>query len=304
MVEDEQSHSSEHGAPYLTRQRDGPERLTYGRKSWGWVLGRQPQKHHCGVPAWKVRGKFNTKPIAVQWKDGVVERWCSKREGVVKESVQYGFNSYLLSNYVRLDQPEELFVGNSQLCILGYGIVMLRITGELFQVNNVASRTSIPTLPRSTSSFKRDTIGILLQERYSSKTIICFTKRVHRQPVLEYNELPKSSFAASSSPRTLQSAEASLWHNRLGHLNADALQHAVENTMQIGANLPPDLGQKLGTPQPSFTTDRSSNPLTKKPRSISFINGSSTKRRIQDTFRVTSSQIPLSSKHMAVKPTL
>jgi hypothetical protein len=54
--------------------------------------------------------------------------------------------------------------------------------------------------------------------------------------VIEFNEINDeqpnaTAFTSSRQPRPEASADAMLWHQRLGHLDADALEHLVEQTI-------------------------------------------------------------------------
>jgi hypothetical protein len=62
---------------------------------------------------------------------------------------------------------------------------------------------------------------------------IFYTKRYFRQPVIEFNAIKEpigTFFKASREPRPQQTADANLWHQRLGHLNPASLEHLVEET--------------------------------------------------------------------------
>jgi len=141
------------------------------------------------------------------------------------------------SSYQPCRQSEIIYAGDGQLEILGYGRVLLRIgENSLFQLNNVAY---IPAFHTNVAS-----LDLFLDKGYNwnpatgaitkDSSTICYTKRIYRQPVIEYNEVdqskPTAVFLSSSEPRPEQSGEATLWHQRLGHLNAAALEHLVEHT--------------------------------------------------------------------------
>lgn len=158
-----------------------------------------------------------------------------------------------LINYKPSSSPGGIFAGGHILEILGYGQVHLRIRGGLFQLNDVAY---IPDFHTSVAS-----LDLLLEKGFNWNPAtgaifkgietICHTRRIHRQRVIEFNQVDSiapaivtgprapqtalgataaTAFSSSSEPRPPQTAEAALWHQRLGHLNADALEHLVENT--------------------------------------------------------------------------
>ncbi|KAI8416924.1 hypothetical protein FOFC_03237 [Fusarium oxysporum] len=64
--------------------------------------------------------------------------------------------------------------------------------------------------------------------------IVFHTKRINRQPVIEFNPVrpqqAPSAFSSSSEPRPEQVQEATRWHQRLGHLNPEALEQPVRHT--------------------------------------------------------------------------
>ncbi|KAI8416768.1 hypothetical protein FOFC_03081 [Fusarium oxysporum] len=64
--------------------------------------------------------------------------------------------------------------------------------------------------------------------------IVFHTKRINRQPVIEFNPVrpqqAPSAFSSSSEPRPEQVQEATRWHQRLGHLNPEALEQLVRHT--------------------------------------------------------------------------
>ncbi|KAI8416050.1 hypothetical protein FOFC_02359 [Fusarium oxysporum] len=64
--------------------------------------------------------------------------------------------------------------------------------------------------------------------------IVFHTKRINRQPVIEFNPVrpqqAPSAFSSSSEPRPEQVQEATRWHQRLGHLNPEALEQLVRYT--------------------------------------------------------------------------
>ncbi|XP_044715238.1 GAG-pre-integrase domain-containing protein [Hirsutella rhossiliensis] len=140
-------------------------------------------------------------------------------------------------DYTALAEPEELFAGDSQLQILGYGTVRMKLEeGGLFQLNEVAFvpkfHTNIASLDRFLA--KGYNWNPLSGRVSKDDQIIFHTKRRFRQPVIEFNPIKEdshaSNFTSSSAPRAVKTADATLWHKRLGHLNAQALEHLVENT--------------------------------------------------------------------------
>ncbi|RKL09675.1 hypothetical protein BFJ70_g16651 [Fusarium oxysporum] len=102
------------------------------------------------------------------------------------------------------------------------------------------------------------TLDLMLEEGYNwnpatgsvfkGTTTLFYTRRIHRQQIIEFNEVdPKmvqpaiqpalqpietaaTAFSSSSTPRPTHTAEADLWHQGLGHLNPVALEHLVEQT--------------------------------------------------------------------------
>ncbi|KAM4067558.1 integrase core domain-containing protein [Hirsutella rhossiliensis] len=140
-------------------------------------------------------------------------------------------------DYSSLAEPEDLFAGDSQLQILGNGTVRMKLEeGGLFQLNEVAYVPNFHTNIASLDRFLAKGYNWNPASGLVSKDdqIVFHTRRLFRQPVIEYNQLsevaPSSNFTSSSAPRPAQIADATLWHKRLGHLNAQALEHLVENT--------------------------------------------------------------------------
>ncbi|KAK2666816.1 Ribonuclease H superfamily, partial [Fusarium oxysporum f. sp. vasinfectum] len=126
---------------------------------------------------------------------------------------------------------------NSQLSILGYGQVHLRLEeGGIFILNEVAH---IPAFHTNVASLDR-----MINKGYNwnpqtgavtaKGKIVFHTKRINRQPVIEFNPVrpqqAPSAFSSSSEPRPEQVQEATRWHQRLGHLNPEALEQLVRHT--------------------------------------------------------------------------
>ncbi|KAK2672850.1 hypothetical protein RAB80_010393 [Fusarium oxysporum f. sp. vasinfectum] len=127
--------------------------------------------------------------------------------------------------------------GTAQLSILGYGQVHLRLEeGGIFILNEVAH---IPAFHTNVASLDR-----MINKGYNwnpqtgavtaKGKIVFHTKRINRQPVIEFNPVrpqqAPSAFSSSSEPRPEQVQEATRWHQRLGHLNPEALEQLVRHT--------------------------------------------------------------------------
>jgi hypothetical protein len=153
-----------------------------------------------------------------------------------------GSDTHICNNLDRFVdyQPNQIsetaFAGNSSLNIEGYGKVYLRIQGGLFLLQQVAY---IPTFHTNVAS-----LDLFVQKGYNwnpatgavtkDTNVIFYTRRHFRQPVIEFNPIQQAqaaaSFQSSSQPRPHQTADADLWHQRLGHLNAASLEHLVQET--------------------------------------------------------------------------
>ncbi|KAK2468130.1 hypothetical protein H9L39_14004 [Fusarium oxysporum f. sp. albedinis] len=140
-------------------------------------------------------------------------------------------------SYEPLTIEEVAYAGDSQLSILGYGQVHLRLEeGGIFILNEVAH---IPAFHTNVASLDR-----MINKGYNwnpqtgavtaKGKIIFHTKRINRQPVIEFNPVrpqqAPSAFSSSSEPRPEQVQEATRWHQRLGHLNPEALEQLVRHT--------------------------------------------------------------------------
>ncbi|KAJ6439138.1 peramine synthetase [Purpureocillium lavendulum] len=146
---------------------------------------------------------------------------------------------FVEGTYKPCDELEGAFAGDTHLEILGHGEVLIRIgTKDTFKLQNVAY---IPRFHTNVASLDRfvqrgynwnPTTGAVSKD---GKTIFR-TERRYRQPVIEFNQVDYESHAAqataftSSAPRPKSAAEAMLWHKRLGHLGAEALEHLVQQT--------------------------------------------------------------------------
>ncbi|PON14067.1 hypothetical protein C2W62_31025, partial [Candidatus Entotheonella serta] len=147
---------------------------------------------------------------------------------------------FVKGTYKPCDELEGAFAGDTHLEILGHGDVLIRIgTKDTFKLQNVAY---IPTFHTNVASLDR-----FVQRGYNwnpatgavskdGKTIFR-TERRYRQPVIEFNQVNYESqtpqataFTSSAQPRPKSAAEAILWHKRLGHLGAEALEHLVQQT--------------------------------------------------------------------------
>jgi hypothetical protein len=140
-------------------------------------------------------------------------------------------------SYEPLTIEEVAYAGDSQLSILGYGQVHLRLEeGGIFILNEVAH---IPAFHTNVASLDR-----MINKGYNwnpqtgavtaKGKIVFHTKRINRQPVIEFNQIrpqqAPSAFSSSSEPRPEQVQEATRWHQRLGHLNPEALEQLVRHT--------------------------------------------------------------------------
>ncbi|RKK17367.1 hypothetical protein BFJ66_g17921, partial [Fusarium oxysporum f. sp. cepae] len=140
-------------------------------------------------------------------------------------------------SYEPLTIEEVAYAGDSQLSILGYGQVHLRLEeGGIFILNEVAH---IPAFHTNVASLDR-----MINKGYNwnpqtgavtaKGKIVFHTKRINRQPVIEFNPVrpqqAPSAFSSSSEPRPEQVQEAARWHQRLGHLNPEALEQLVRHT--------------------------------------------------------------------------
>ncbi|KAK7583642.1 hypothetical protein V3481_012924 [Fusarium oxysporum f. sp. vasinfectum] len=140
-------------------------------------------------------------------------------------------------SYEPLTIEEVAYAGDSQLSILGYGQVHLRLEeGGIFILNEVAH---IPAFHTNVASLDR-----MINKGYNwnpqtgavtaKGKIVFHTKRINRQPVIEFNPVrpqqAPSAFSSSSEPRPEQVQEATRWHQRLGHLNPEALEQLVRHT--------------------------------------------------------------------------
>jgi hypothetical protein len=140
-------------------------------------------------------------------------------------------------SYEPLTIEEVAYAGDSQLSILGYGQVHLRLEeGGIFILNEVAHipafHTNVASLDRMISkgyNWNPQTGAVTAKGK-----IVFHTKRINRQPVIEFNQIrpqqASSAFSSSSEPRPEQVQEATRWHQRLGHLNPEALEQLVRHT--------------------------------------------------------------------------
>ncbi|KAJ6437664.1 Cut9 interacting protein Scn1 [Purpureocillium lavendulum] len=147
---------------------------------------------------------------------------------------------FVEGTYKPCDELEGAFAGDTHLEILGHGDVLIRIgTKDTFKLQNVAY---VPRFHTNVASLDR-----FVQRGYNwnpatgavfkdGKTIFR-TERRYRQPVIEFNQVNYESHAAqataftsSAQPRPKSAADAMLWHKRLGHLGAEALEHLVQET--------------------------------------------------------------------------
>jgi hypothetical protein len=148
---------------------------------------------------------------------------------------------FLEDTYEPCEEPEEAFSGESHLQILGYGDTLVRVgNNENFLLKRVAY---IPGFHTNVAS-----LDIFLQKGYNwnpstgavftvkNGETIFHTHRRYRQPVIEFNEVQveqpdtTAAFALSRQPRPKASADAMLWHLRMGHLGANALEQLAEQT--------------------------------------------------------------------------
>lgn len=105
-----------------------------------------------------------------------------------------------LVNYRPSDQKEVIFTGNGQLEILGFGEVLVRLEDGLFQLINVAY---IPTFDTNIVS-----LDCLINNGYNwnpttgavfkGVETIFRTRRIHRQHVIEFNEIQARSVASTA----------------------------------------------------------------------------------------------------------
>jgi hypothetical protein len=155
------------------------------------------------------------------------------------------FTRFIEGTYKPCEEPEGAFSGESHLQVLGYGDSLIRIgPNAKFILKHAAY---IPGFHTNVAS-----LDIFLEKGYNwnpstgavsrvkTGETIFHTYRRYRQPVIEFNEIKDeqpnaTAFTSSKQLRPEAAADAMLWHLRLGHLGADALEHLVEQT--IGAKI-------------------------------------------------------------------
>ncbi|OAQ57580.1 polyprotein [Pochonia chlamydosporia 170] len=155
---------------------------------------------------------------------------------------------FVEGSYKLCDNAEGAYSGDTQLEILGYGDVIIRIgNADKFRLQNVAY---IPRFHTNVAS-----LDLFLQRGYNwnpatgaisrdGKTIFRTVRR-YRQPVIEFNQVDYEShmplataFTSSTQPRPESAAEAIRWHQRLGHLGSEALERLVQQTTGAKINGP------------------------------------------------------------------
>ncbi|QLI71373.1 Retrovirus-related Pol polyprotein from transposon TNT 1-94 [Metarhizium brunneum] len=147
---------------------------------------------------------------------------------------------FVEGSYKVCDTTETAYSGDTHLKILGYGDVIIRIgKTDKFRLQNVAY---VPRFHTNVAS-----LDLFLQRGYNwnpatsavsrdGKTIFR-TERRYRQPVIEFNQVDYEShmplataFTSSTQPRPESAAEATQWHQRLGHLGSEAPERLVQQT--------------------------------------------------------------------------
>jgi hypothetical protein len=145
---------------------------------------------------------------------------------------------FIKGTYKPLNFSQSMWAGDGDATIEGYGEVIIRIqtpsgTG-VFRLLNVAY---VPTFHVNVISVRRLAAKQLSPDfiqkiiTFNGKELFSF-QDIHNQFVVEYNPIKEgAAFPVNSRlPRTPLEGTAMLWHKRLGHLGAEALEKLVENT--------------------------------------------------------------------------